>query len=71
MSRISQNFFFIDRGGQAQFFFESTIAILQLEESTSAIATPQLFQEMLLHNRNSALALFFEVRNVRASFLQC
>jgi hypothetical protein len=42
------------RGGHAQLFFESAIAILQLEESTSAIAIPQLFKEMLLRNRKSA-----------------
>ncbi len=43
------------RGGHAQLFFESPIAIPQLEGSTSAIAIPQLFKEMLLHNRNSAI----------------
>jgi hypothetical protein len=36
-------------------FFESAIAIPQLEGSTSAIAIPQLFKEMLLRNRNSAI----------------
>ncbi len=45
----------IIRGGQAQLFFESAIAIPQLEGSTSAIAIPQLFKEMLLRNRNSAI----------------
>ncbi len=42
------------RGGQAQLFFESAIAIPQLEGSTCAIASPQLFKEMLLSNCNSA-----------------
>jgi hypothetical protein len=36
-------------------FFESAIAIPQLEGSSSAIAIPQLFKDMLLRNRNSAL----------------
>jgi hypothetical protein len=44
-----------NRGGHAQLFFESAIAIPQLEGSTSAIAIPQLFKEMLLRNRNSAI----------------
>jgi hypothetical protein len=43
------------RGGQAQFFFESAIAIPQLEGSTCAIATPQLIIEMLLRTCNSAI----------------
>jgi hypothetical protein len=38
----------------AHLFFESAIAILQLEGSTSTIVIPQLFKEMFLHNRNSA-----------------
>jgi hypothetical protein len=38
-----------------QLFFESAIAIPQLEGSISAIAIPQLFIEMLLRNRNSAI----------------
>jgi hypothetical protein len=59
-----------DRGGHAQIFFESAIAIPQLEGSTSAIAIPQLFKEMLLRNRNSAIAIFSDVRNLRASFPQ-
>ncbi len=33
------------RGGHTQFFFESAIAIPQLERSTSAIAIPQLFKK--------------------------
>jgi hypothetical protein len=45
----------LTRGGHAQLFFESAIAIPQLEGSTSAIARPQLFKEMLLRNRNSAI----------------
>jgi hypothetical protein len=43
------------RGGHPQLFVESPIAIPQLEGSTSAIAIPQLFKEMLLRNRNSAI----------------
>jgi hypothetical protein len=43
------------RGGHVQLFFESAIAIPQLEGSASAIAIPQLFKEMLLRNRNSAI----------------
>jgi hypothetical protein len=40
---------------------------LQLEGSTSAIAIPQLFKEMLLHNRNYfAIKFFSEVRNFEA-----
>jgi hypothetical protein len=46
---------FKTRGGHAQLFFESAIAISQLEGSTSAIAIPQLFKEMLLRNRNYAI----------------
>ncbi len=45
----------INRGGQAQLFSESAIAILQLEGSASAIAIPHLLKEMLLRNRNSAI----------------
>jgi hypothetical protein len=61
------------RGVHQQFFFESAIAIPQLEGNTSAIAIPQLFKEMLLHNRNSAFPqsqFFSDVRNLRASFPQ-
>ncbi len=54
------------RCGHAQLFFESAIATLQHEGCTSAIAIPQLFKEMLLHNRNSAIAILSEVRNLRA-----
>jgi hypothetical protein len=43
------------RGGHEQLFFESAIAIPQLEGSTSAIAIPQLSKEMLLRNRNSEI----------------
>jgi hypothetical protein len=43
------------RGGHAQLCFVSAIAIPQLAGSTSAIAIPQLFKEMLLCNRNSAI----------------
>jgi hypothetical protein len=38
-----QNFF--SGGVDAQLFFESAIAIPQLERSTSSIAIPQLFKE--------------------------
>jgi hypothetical protein len=43
------------RDGQAQLFFEPAIAIPQLEGSTSAIAIPQLFKEMLFRNRKTAI----------------
>jgi hypothetical protein len=43
------------RGGHAQLFVESTIAIPQLEGSTSAIAILQLKKKMWLRNRNSAM----------------
>ncbi len=56
-----------NRGGHAQLFFESAIAIPQFEGSTSAIAIPQLFKEMLLRNRNSAIAIFSEARNVKSA----
>jgi phage terminase large subunit-like protein len=52
------------------FFYESAIAIPQLEGSTSTIAILQLFKEMLLHNRNSAIAIFSEVCNFRAPLPQ-
>jgi hypothetical protein len=51
----------------AQLFFESAIAIPQLEGSTSTSAIPQLFKEMLLRNRNSAIAIFSEVRNFKSA----
>jgi hypothetical protein len=57
----------LNRGGHAQLFFESAIAIPQLEGSTSAIAIPQLFKEMLLRNHNSAILqshFFIKVRNL-------
>jgi hypothetical protein len=38
-------------------FFESAIEILQFEGSTSAIAIPQLFKEMLLPNCNCNCAI--------------
>jgi hypothetical protein len=44
-------------------FIGSTITIPQLEESTSAIAIPQLFKEMWFCNRNSVIAVFSEIRN--------
>jgi hypothetical protein len=55
------------RGGHAQLFFESAITIPQLEGSTSAIAIPQLFKEMLLRNCNSAIAIFSDVRNFKSA----
>jgi hypothetical protein len=39
-------------------FFVSAIAIPQLEGSTFAITIPQLSEEMLLRNRNSAIPQF-------------
>jgi hypothetical protein len=45
----------VSRGGYAQLFLESAIAIPQLEGSSSAIAIPQLFKNMLLRNHNSAI----------------
>jgi hypothetical protein len=48
-----------NRGEHAQLFFESAIAIPQLEGSTFANAIPQLFKDMLLRNRNSAITIFF------------
>jgi hypothetical protein len=69
----------ISRGGHAQLFFESAIAIPQLEGSTSAIAIPQLEEstsaiailQLLnvapqLQLRNSAIKIISEVRNLRA-----
>ncbi len=47
----------MSRGGHAQLFFESAIAIPQLEGSTSAIAISQLFKKMLLRNRNRNSAI--------------
>ncbi len=55
------------RAGHAQLFFESAIAIPQLEGSTSAIAIPQLFRAMLIRNRNSAIVNFSEVRNFKSA----
>ncbi len=56
---------FISRGGDAQLFFESAIAIPQLEGSTSAIAIPQHFFNIAPQPQlcNSAIAIFSEVRN--------
>jgi hypothetical protein len=45
----------MSRGGHVLLFFQSSIAILQLEGSTSAIVILQLFKEMLLCNRNSTI----------------
>jgi hypothetical protein len=58
------------RWAHATFFFESAITILLRKGNTFAIANPQLFKEMLLHNSNTAIAIFSEVRNVRASLPQ-
>ncbi len=46
-------------GGHAQLFFESAIAIPQLEGSSSAIAIPQLFKDMLLRNSAIPQSQFF------------
>jgi hypothetical protein len=46
---------------------ESVIATPHPEGSTYPIATPQLFKEMLLHNHNSAIAIFPEVRNFKSA----
>ncbi len=51
--------------GTRNFFFESAIAIPQLEGSTSAIVIPQLLKKSF-----SAIAIFSEVRNLRASIPQ-
>jgi hypothetical protein len=56
-----------NRGGHAQLFFESAIAILQLEGGTSAIAIPQ-FKEMLLRNRNFFWSPQVQVRFTSAIF---
>ncbi len=53
------------RGGHAQLFFDSARATTQLEGCTSAIRIPQLLKEMLL--RNSAIAIFSEVRNFKSA----
>ncbi len=50
------------RGGHTQLFFESTIAIPQLEGSTSTIAIPQLFKKCC-----SAIAFFSEVCNFKSA----
>jgi hypothetical protein len=63
---MSETLVFI-RGGHAQLFFESAIVIPQLVGSTSAIAIPQLFKEMFLRNRNSAIAIFSEARNFKSA----
>ncbi len=47
----------LTRGGHVQLLFESATAIPQLEENTSLITIPQPFKEMLLRNRNSAIAI--------------
>jgi hypothetical protein len=54
--------------GTRNFFLSPpAIVIPQLEESTSAIAIPQLLKEMLLRNRNSAIAIFSDVRNFKSA----
>jgi hypothetical protein len=62
----------LDRGGHAQLFFESAIAIPQLEGSTSAIAIPQLFKKCCsatatpqFRNRNFFRSPQIQVRNLR------
>jgi hypothetical protein len=54
-------------------FFESAIAIPQLEESTSAIAIPQLFKAMLIRYRNSAIpqSQFFLKSATSSPQLEC
>jgi hypothetical protein len=47
--------------GTRNFFLSPQSQFPRLEGSTSAIAIPQLFNEMF--NRNSAIAIFSEVRN--------
>jgi hypothetical protein len=54
LEKISRRYYGNQRWALAT-FFESAIAIPQLEESTSVIAIPQLFKEMLFRNRNSAI----------------
>jgi hypothetical protein len=53
--------------GMRNFFFESAIAIPQLEGSPSATAILQLFKDMLLCNRNSAIPIFCQVRNFKSA----
>jgi hypothetical protein len=62
------------RGGHAQLFLESAIAISQLEGRTSAIAIPQLLKKCCsatatphFRNCNFFLSLQLQVRNLRAS----
>jgi hypothetical protein len=60
----------VGRGGYAQLLFESAIAIPELKGSTSAIAIPQLFKEMLFRNRNSAIAILSDFRNFKSATLE-
>ncbi len=67
----------LSRGGHAQLFFESAIAIPQLEGSTSAIAIPQLFKKCCsatvlpqFRNRNFFWSPQLQVRNLRPSLPQ-
>jgi hypothetical protein len=53
--------------GKHNFFLSPQWQFPQREGLTSAIAIPQLFKEILHRNRNSAIAIFSEVRNLRAS----
>jgi hypothetical protein len=46
------------KGGHAELFFMSAIAIPQLEGKISAIVKQHLFNEMLLRNCNRAISLF-------------
>jgi hypothetical protein len=69
--------FVIIRGGHAQHIFESAIAILQLEESTSAIAISQLFRGCCsatplpqFRNHNFFWSPQLQARNLRASLPQ-
>jgi hypothetical protein len=50
----------ISRGGHAQLFFESAIAIPQLEGSTSAIAIPQLLKKCCSATATPQLQFFLK-----------
>jgi hypothetical protein len=61
------------RGGHAKLFF--AISIPQLEGSTSTIAIPQLLKKCCSTTttpqlRNSAIAIFSEVRNFKSATLE-
>jgi hypothetical protein len=56
---------FLSEVGTRTFFWSPQSQFRNVKE-----ALPQLFKEMLLRNRNSAVAIFSEVRNLRASLPQ-